>query len=187
MLAARGYRVTGLDISPRMLAFARRNAPGAEFAVADARTFRQPRVHHTVLCLYDSLNHIPTLAELGAVFRRVRATLQAGGAFVFDLNTAAGYEARWRGSFGIVEDDQVCVARNRWRPQERIGEVQVTLFVRRDGWRRSDFTLTQHCHDEAEVVAALRAAGFPTVQVHDASRDLGLANEVGRAFFVARR
>src|SRR5438477_11888349 len=49
MLAARGYRVSGLDISPRMLAFARQNAPGAEFVVGDARTFRQPRVHHAAL------------------------------------------------------------------------------------------------------------------------------------------
>ena len=68
MLAARGYRVSGRDISPRMLAFARRNALGAEFVVGDARTFRQPRVHHAVLL--------------------------DGGAFVFDLNAAAGYEAR---------------------------------------------------------------------------------------------
>src|SRR5439155_5709987 len=69
MLVARGYRVSGLDISPRMLAFALRNAPGAEFVVGDARTFRQPRVLH--------------------------AALLDGGAFVFDLNAAAGYEARW--------------------------------------------------------------------------------------------
>jgi SAM-dependent methyltransferase len=187
MLTARGYRVTGLDISPRMLAFARRNAPAARFVLGDARTFHQPRAHHAVLCVFDSLNHVPSLAELGAVFRRVHAVLLDGGVFVFDLNDAAGYEARWRGSFSLVEDDTVCVVRSQWRPQERRGDVQVTLFERRRGWRRSDFTLTQHCYDEAEVASALEGAGFATLRIQDAARDLGLAGDVGRTFFVARR
>ena len=39
LLAARGYRVTGIDASAAMIGFARETAPEAEFSVADAARF----------------------------------------------------------------------------------------------------------------------------------------------------
>src|SRR5512138_3347307 len=39
VLAERGFRVTGLDSSPQMLAFARSHAPSVDFVLADARSF----------------------------------------------------------------------------------------------------------------------------------------------------
>jgi hypothetical protein len=133
-----------------------------------------------------SLNHILQLDELTSAFRCVRAALLSGGRFVFDLNMEEGYRTRWRGSFGIVEDDHVIVARSRYRPEERIGQMDLTVFFLEDGWQRDDFTLTQRCYSESEVVPALEAAGFAEVQVYDGQRDLELPG-VGRSFFVCRK
>src|SRR5437763_16361209 len=41
-LARRGYRVTGIDGSERMLTYARRRLPRAEFYLEDARRFQLP-------------------------------------------------------------------------------------------------------------------------------------------------
>jgi uncharacterized protein YndB with AHSA1/START domain len=117
----------------------------------------------------------------------MHAALLPGGRFVFDLNMEEGYQTRWRGSFGIVEADHVVVARSSYRPDERIGQMDFTLFFLEDGWQRTDFTLTQRCYSEAEVTSALAAAGFAEVQMYDAQRDLELAGGVGRTFFVCRK
>jgi SAM-dependent methyltransferase len=184
-LAARGYAVTGLDGSEEMLRFARENAPEAEFILGDARDFSVPPVYHAALSTYDSLNHLLSLEELTAAFRCVHRGLLSGGLFVFDLNMGEGYQARWRGSFGLVADDHACIVRSRYQPDQRLGRMDFTLFVLEDGWRRSDFALTQRCYTEAEVRAALEAAGFAEVRAHDAQPCL--SGEIGRMFFVGRR
>jgi SAM-dependent methyltransferase len=187
VLTARGYRVIGLDGSEEMLRFARENAPGCEFLLGDARDFSLPPVYHGAVSTFDSLNHILSLDELTSAFRCAHAALLDGGLFVFDLNMEEGYKSRWRGSFGIVEDDHACLVRSSYRPDERIGQMDLTLFFLEDGWQRSDLTLTQRCYAEAEVRAALAAAGFDPIQAHDAQRDLELPGGIGRTFFVAHK
>lgn len=186
-LTARGYRVTGLDGSEAMLRFARENAPEADFILGDARDFALPPAYHGTVSTYDSLNHILSLDELTSAFHCVCAALSSGGIFVFDLNMEEGYKSRWRGSFGIVEDDQACLVRSSYRPDERLGQMDLTLFVLEDGWRRSDLTLTQRCYSEAEIRAALTAAGFTDARTYDALRDFALPGGIGRTFFVARK
>jgi SAM-dependent methyltransferase len=187
LLGEHGYTVVGLDGSEEMLRFARVNAPHADFTLGDARHFTLPTPCHGVISTYDSLNHILSLEELTSVFRCVNAALRADSWFMFDLNMEEGYQARWRGSFGIVEDDHVCVVRSRYRPEERRGEIDVTMFFPEAGWRRSDLTLTQRCYAEAEVRAGLAAAGLIDIQTHDAQRDLELPGSVGRTFFVCHK
>lgn len=187
MLLTRSYAVTGLDGSEAMLRFARENAPAAEFVLADARDFSLPPVCHGAVSTYDSLNHIMSLDELTSAFRGVRAALLPGGRFVFDLNMEEGYRARWRGSFGLVADDHACIVRSSYRPEERIGQFDITMFFLENGWQRSDLTLTQRCYSEAEVRSALETAGFAEVQTYDALRNFELPGGAGRTFFVCCR
>ena len=186
-LAQRGFQVTGIDGSEEMIRFARMNAPDVEFLVEDARTFRLPAVYHAVVSTYDSLNHVMSLEELSQVFRNVNACLQQGGFFLFDLNMEAGYKDRWQGSFGIVEDDHVCVVRASFDEEERVGRTAITMF-RLEGaaWHRFDVTLLQRCYTESEIRSALEGAGFGNIQTFDAQSDLGWSREVGRTFFLSQ-
>ena len=189
-LIARGYQVTGLDGSKEMIRFARENAPAGEFIVDDARSFKLSDVYHAVVSTFDSLNHIMTLEELTSVFRNVYAVLREGGPFLFDLNMEEGYKANWRSSFGIVEDDHVCVVRSSYRPEERIAQFEATIFRLQGGWRRSDLTLVQKCYSEAQVRSALEAAGFTATHAYAYDEQRGLeelTGEARRAFFVCRR
>ncbi len=164
-LCETGYKVTGIDGSEQMLKYARENAPRAEFVQDDARTFKAPVSYDAVVSMFDSLNHVMTIGELRRVFERVHHSLRPNGLFLFDVNTEAGYLENWQGLHGIVEEDHVCIFPNTYDSEAGIGTVDFTIFrVEDEGWRRTDFQLTQKCHAMNEVVAALESSGMRDVE-----------------------
>src|SRR5579872_7118671 len=52
-LVRRGFRMTGLDGSERMLSFAKQRLPRTEFLLADARTFRLAPRFDAVISVFD--------------------------------------------------------------------------------------------------------------------------------------
>lgn len=186
-LTARGYIVTGVDGSAEILKYARARAPGVEFIHADARSFSLPPQFDAAVSLYDSLNHLMQAADLGATFANVRAALKRGGPFLCDFNMLAGFEARWRGSFGLAADDHALVYRSSFDATSRVGRAAVTMFrLQHNAWRRTDLTLHQRCYAEEEITGALQEAGFNELAAFDAERDLGMQTGVGRSFFLGR-
>jgi SAM-dependent methyltransferase len=186
-LVRNGYRVTGLDGSEGMLAFARQKTAQAEFLLADARSFRLPERFDAVISTFDSLNHVMTTEELRAVFANVFAALHADGYFVFDLNREESYKEIWVRTFVTVDRKAVSIARGAYNRPKRLATCDITLFRMRGGWERSDFRLAQRCHSRNEVTKALREAGF-SFDVHDAAK-AGMQGEIGtgRDIYVARK
>ena len=188
-LLSLGYLVTGLDGSKEMLEFAKGNAPGAEFMLEDARTFHLAPVYRAVVSTFDSLNHIMSHEELSQVFINVKSSLVPAGVFLFDLNMEEGYKRRWRGSFAIVEENQVCAVRSSYKEHDKIGQMDITIFTHENGWQRTDTRLVQRCYSEKEVKSFLKSAGFEGTQSYDAV-DLGMAppeERGGRICFLARK
>ncbi|MEN8113732.1 MAG: class I SAM-dependent methyltransferase [Actinomycetota bacterium] len=181
------FRVTGIDGSSAMIDYARTNAPDASFIVADAREFELADTAAAVVSTFDSLNHVMSIEELADVFRRVRAILEPGGVFIFDLNMADGFDKRWRDGPSIADERDVVVGKMGWDPETGVANIDLALVERSDDGelRRTDFTLTQRAYGEPEVTDALRTAGFEETQVFDGADDLNFGG-VGRAFFVAR-
>lgn len=178
-----GYTVTGVDASSEMINFARANAPACEFIVADVREFSSSAHFDAALCMYDSLNHLLSLADLQDAFVTIRRVLNGHAPFLFDLNTGASFRKNWNGSFGIVENDLVCVIRPSFSEQEQLAEFRGTIMRPEigSGWRRSDIHLTQRCYPTVEVVKVLSAAGFSDIRV----LDLGVLS-TGKDFFHCR-
>lgn len=77
----RDYRVTGVDISPSMLAHARRLNPEVEYHEGDIRTFRLDRQFSAVL-LHDASAYMMTPADLHAAYATAAAHLKPGGVLV---------------------------------------------------------------------------------------------------------
>jgi SAM-dependent methyltransferase len=121
-LADRGYRMVGLDLSPRNIEFlgerlAARGRTG-ELVVGDMTDFRLSRPADAAICMQDSQGHLLTNEQLVAHLRAVHANLARGGLYVFDRYMASSWTnpaRRWswskrrgrlivRASFSALED-----------------------------------------------------------------------------------
>jgi SAM-dependent methyltransferase len=80
--------VSGIDRSPEMLAIAAERVPAARLERADITAFSLTARFDVVICMFDTLNHLPTFDSWLALFDRVHEHLTEGGLFIFDVNTA---------------------------------------------------------------------------------------------------
>jgi len=94
-LAERDYRMSGLDLSPRNVAFLaeRLRAKGleADLRVGDMTRFRLPRPVDAAICMQDSQGHLLTNDALLAHLRCVARALRPGGLYVFDRYMASSW------------------------------------------------------------------------------------------------
>ncbi len=81
------YEVTGLDLSGEMLAAAHKKLPQAVLHQADMAQFDLDSTYDVVLCVFDSINHVPHLEEWSNTFKNAARHLNKDGVFHFDINT----------------------------------------------------------------------------------------------------
>jgi len=187
-LCGRGYRVTGVDSSEGMLRFARENAPAGRFVRADVRSLRLSCVHDAAVSTFDSINHILSIEDLCAVFANVAAALRAGGVFVFDVMTEAGYRMRWKSSCRMIGGDgELCEIKDAWDDKAKVARHRITFRRSLDGQSIDEFDIFERCYSEEEVRSALSDAGFADISSYEAQRDLGVFGEQGRSVFVAEK
>ena len=171
LLAARGFRVLGVDCSEEMLTVASEKA--AELALETPPFFilqkmqrlRLPEPVDAAICSLDSVNYVTRPADLQKAFARVCAALSPGGLFVFDINTPL----KLRGLDGQVfldeNDESYCVWRAEFDEEENCCYYGIDLFRRRGAlWARS---FEQHCeyaYDPDTLEQWLREAGFARVE-----------------------
>ncbi len=79
--------LTGVDQSPEMLAKAAAAVPSATLVNADMTKIGLGTRFDVVICMFDTLNHLPEFASWLELFDRVHEHLADGGLFVFDVNT----------------------------------------------------------------------------------------------------
>jgi SAM-dependent methyltransferase len=169
-LLGRGYSVLACDISPRMIAQARRKYPehADAFVVADMRELLALGQFDLVLCLDDAVNYLLSTEDLQAAFSCVAEVLSPSGIFAFDVNSLLTY----RTSFAtdtVKEGDGVLLA---WRGESRptfergeIGAATVAIFSEREdgSWERTSMRHVQRHHTPEAVRSALAWAGLECV------------------------
>ncbi len=87
-LAARGFRITGIDSAPGMIQRATARLPGHEFLVADMRRLDLGRRFHGILA-WDSFFHLQP-DDQRAIFTIFAAHASPGAALMFTSGPAAG-------------------------------------------------------------------------------------------------
>jgi SAM-dependent methyltransferase len=97
--------LTGLDLSPEMLAIAAAKVPGAQLIEGDMASFELGRQFDVIVCVFDSVNHLLDVGSWTSLFACVSAHLTDGGLFVLDVNTVGelhrlGDEPPWVYDFG---------------------------------------------------------------------------------------
>jgi SAM-dependent methyltransferase len=86
-LLRRGWEVVGCDLSPAMLAEARRKFPEIPMTMADLRELPVVGAFDLVLCLNDVVNYLTEDGGLERAVARMAANLAPGGFLLFDANT----------------------------------------------------------------------------------------------------
>jgi SAM-dependent methyltransferase len=144
-LAARGYDMVGLDLSPRNIDYlgARLRDKGldAELVVGDMTDFRLARPADAVICMQDSQGHLLTNAQLLAHLRCVSRALRRGGVYVFDRYMASSWTdpaRRWSWSRrrGQVVVRASFSALNDVNPVSQVFRERMTLEAVENGTRR---------------------------------------------------
>jgi len=80
----KGYKVTGIDISAKMLEIARKKSK-ATFLNLDMRNFLLSERFDCCLALFAVLGYVTSNSDVEKVFKNVRRHLNLNGLFIFDI------------------------------------------------------------------------------------------------------
>jgi SAM-dependent methyltransferase len=174
-LADRGYKMSGLDLSPRNIQFLRERFANkgheGELVVGDMTDFRLAQPVDAAICMQDSQGHLLKTEQLVAHLRAVARCLKRGGLYVFDRYMVSSWTnpaRRWtwskrrgrlivRASFSALNDVD---------PVSQVFRERMTLEAIENGTRR----LYRQTHlsrmvfpQELKTVVEL-AGGFEFVQ-----------------------
>jgi SAM-dependent methyltransferase len=98
ILERKGFSVTGIDISSKMLELAKENSPQSTFMKMDMKRLDFPKESFdSIICLY-SIFHVPRRYHLG-ILRRFHGVLKSKGFLVIHMGWGewAGIEENWLG------------------------------------------------------------------------------------------
>lgn len=204
LLAPRAGRYIGIDYTEEMVAIARRNHPGLEFAHADARDLAGFGPARFDLVVF-SCNGIDSVDPDGraAVMREAARVLVPGGLFVFST-----FHRDWRGF-----SERASLRRIRWTPNpvrlgvrtlrylegSLVGALRLRRFAALERREEEHAVLLHWAHDFGILVYAttpgraalqLSRAGFetpPIVLGADGERIAGAAPAAAEYFHVIAR
>lgn len=192
IMAARGYDVTGVDISPGMIeaAVKKREAGGSdiEYHVQDAAELSLGRRFDFAISLFDSLNYITDESSLAQAIKRVGEHVVSGGYFIFDVNTEYALAHGFFNQSNLVGYPKY-VWTSKFDRETRICTVTMAFEVlEKDGTKRQFTEIhKQKAYRLDELDSMLRDAGFETVARYHAYRFRQPTRRSDRVFFVARK
>jgi SAM-dependent methyltransferase len=186
-IAARhGFHVVGVDQSAAMLKLARRVAPGVEFHHASLHRFELPQCD-AVTVMGEGLNYLSPGERpgrrLARLFPRIARAIRPGGLLLFDVMVREGEPMGYRS--WREGPDWAVLFEVEERPREKLlTRRQITFRKAGRFWRRGDETHRVQLFTRAEVLRALRRAGFAVRTVRRYGNYRLLPRRLG---FVARR
>ena len=192
ILARKGYRVTGVDMSEEMLTEAAMKTMDMEqppmYSCQKLQNLRLPRGVDMAVCALDSLDYILDPADCKEAIRRTYKALNPGGIFIFDVNTPEKLRAMDDQVFLDEDDDVYCVWRGEFDEKTNICSYGMDLFQREGKmWRRSFEEHREYAYSQEQLTGFLKDAGFTHIEVY-ADRLFEAPREVEqRIYFKARK
>ena len=171
ILARKGYRVTGVDMSEEMLTEAAMKTMDMEqppmYSCQLLQNLRLPRGVDMAVCALDSLDYILDPADCKEAIRRAYKALNPGGIFIFDVNTPEKLRAMDDQVFLDEDDDVYCVWRGEFDEETNICSYGMDLFQREGKmWRRSFEEHREYAYSREQLTGFLKDAGFTHIEVY---------------------
>lgn len=169
----RDFKITGVDLSPAMLAQARALNPDCTFVQADMRTCRLGETFDAVL-MDDAISHMNCRADFEAAFRTAHAHLAPGGVLIVtpDVTIETFQQNRTASTTAARDGLDVVFVENVYDPDPTDEQYETTILyliweqgrlrVETDHWTMGVFSLETWR-------SVLRGTGF---DVHEGRYDL---------------
>jgi ubiquinone/menaquinone biosynthesis C-methylase UbiE len=195
-MAKKSFQVTGVDLSPNMLQFARERAEKenakVEFLLQDMRYLPFEERFDLVTCWYDSLNYLLQLEELEKAFAGVYRTLKKGGLFIFDMNTTYGLVVNWQRYPCNVEQDTselFEIHRPSYDFEKNIATLMITGFIKEgNSWIRIDEEHMERGYSLKEIRQCLKKIGLQELGCWGSFQEMSeLKPNSGRVWFMVRK
>ncbi len=142
-----------------MLAIARKRLPHIRIFRQDMTSFHFDRRFDAIVCAFDSINHLRRFSDWKKTFRGVARHLNAGGVFVFDVNTTGKLQRLvdgppWVKQFGR---DLVVIKVNGGRGGVFAWDVKIFEHRKRGDYKLIAETIEETAIPMRRILTALRA------------------------------
>ena len=168
-LASQGLDVTGVDLSPDMLAMA---SSGDEtgtvtWICADITVYEGPSCGCFISTM-DTIGHIIDPDDLSKMFTSVSGLLEEGGVFILDATTPRHFESTLADNVFYEDyEDFTLLWVNHFDKDSLINHAELTLFELADEdenlYERYDGELTARCYSSNEIEEIAAKAGLKTI------------------------
>jgi SAM-dependent methyltransferase len=164
-LARRGYQVTAVDSHEPLLGELRARAGSLPIRTvnADLLEFKNyiPQPASVILCMGDTLTHLPDAASVETLFKAVAVTLVPGGLFALTFRDYASAPLTGEGRFILVRSDENRILTCFLEYGDSRVQVHDVLHERDGGqWRLRVSSYPKLRLSPEWVVAALTSLGF---------------------------
>ena len=171
ILLSRGYKVTGVDISDKMLEIARKKC-SAKFIKGDIRTVKIDEKFDCCLAMFAVMGYITKNRDIMKALINIRKHLKANGIFIFDVwNGLSVMRILPEQRIKKVEDDKVKIIRYA-TPKliafEHICEVNYNLLIlnkKENIYHEINEKHMMRYYFPQEIVYYLEESGFEVINI----------------------
>lgn len=137
-LAAAGYDMIGIDVSPDMLEIAneKKNANGFSsimYLQQDMCSFELYGTVNAIVCVCDSINYLSNTDQITTVFSLANNYLEADGIFICDFKTKHYFRDVVADSVIAEDRDDVSfIWDNYYDEEQNVNELALSLFLKEE-------------------------------------------------------
>jgi len=191
-LYSRGYNVSGVDISEKMLAIAKEKSSIKNYKIPffcqDMREFNVNKKFDAIVSFTDGYNYLMSENDIRKSFARVFDSLNDNGVFIFDMSSIYKFE-NIIGNKTFAENDESAsyIWENYYDKDKHILEFDITLFIKKENSELFEKTVESHIqkgYEVDDVKKMLIDLKFEIEDIFGSDENLEISD---RNFYVVRR
>ena len=186
-LAARGHRMTGIDLEAGFLELARQQADAeglrVDYQRRDMRALGYDQAFDVVMLLFTAFGYFED-EENEAVLQGISKALRSGGRFIMDIPNRDIFASQLSPAQVDEVGQDMMINRGTYDPDTR--RWYNRRVVIRDGVRK-DKPFYVRLYDEAEIRSLLRHAGLEVSQIYNGWSSEPLTSESRRMVILANK
>ncbi|NJD04119.1 MAG: class I SAM-dependent methyltransferase [Ruminiclostridium sp.] len=192
-MAARGYEMIGIDLSPEMLSCAQAKALDKKLDILylnqDITCFELYGTVDAIVCLMDTLNYITYKNDIKHVLNLVNNYLNPGGLFIFDLNSRYKLENILGNNVFCNNDSDVAyIWQNSYDKTKGICRFDLTFFIESNGkYKRFDEEHYERAYDPEEIRKMILSSGLEFTSAFHEFVFRAPVKSTERIFFTCRK